>query len=129
VTEVSAPEESDGRSLDWDQARREVKGDPELLKMMVETALEEAPRLLGQIREAVAGADPAALKLAAHTLKGSIRYFGQTLAYQQAFRLEKMGQDKQLEGAGEVLSALEGEMALLRPLLLHYGRQGDTAGD
>jgi len=89
----------------------------------VETALEDTPHLLGRIREAVAGADPAALKLAAHTLKGSIRYFGQTLAYQQAYRLEKMGEDNALEGAGEVLSSLEGEMALLRPLLLDYRRQ------
>jgi len=123
VTDVSTPEEPAGRTLDWDEARRAVGGDPELLKMMVETALEDTPHLLGRIREAVAGADPAALKLAAHTLKGSIRYFGQTLAYQQAYRLEKMGEDNALEGAGEVLSSLEGEMALLRPLLLDYRRQ------
>ena len=129
VTEVSTPEDSDGGGLDWDEARRTASGDPELLKMMVEAALEETPHLLGRIREAVAGADPVSLKRAAHALKGSIRYFGQTIAYQQAFRLEKMGQDKQLEGAGEVLSALEGEMALLRPLLLDYKRQDDTAGD
>ena len=43
---------------------------------MAEAALEETPRLMAAMRQAVAQRDRTQLRLSAHTLKGSIRYFG-----------------------------------------------------
>jgi HPt (histidine-containing phosphotransfer) domain-containing protein len=120
---------SEGNEFDWSAALQAVKGDRKLLRVIVDTVLEETPRLLGEIREAVGGSDLGALQLAAHTLKGSIRYFGQGPAYQQAYRLEEMGRDGDLEGAGEAVAALEGEIAQLNSILLDYGKQEDSKGD
>ncbi len=119
--------QSEGGGLDWEAALRAVKGDPELLKVVVDAVLEEAPRLLAEMRQAIAAGNAAALRLSAHTLKGSIRYFGPSPAYQRASRLEAMGREGRLENAEEVLTALEGEMAQLTATLLQYGRQNDAA--
>ncbi|MFQ5473402.1 MAG: response regulator, partial [Dehalococcoidia bacterium] len=118
-----------GNGFDLDEALRTVKGDRDLLEVVVETVLEETPRLLEAIRRSIADGDPAALRLAAHTLKGSIRYFGQSAAYEHAYRLEKIGREGPLEDAGEVVPVLEGEMARLTAILLNYGHRNDVTGD
>ncbi|MHC4404033.1 MAG: CHASE domain-containing hybrid sensor histidine kinase/response regulator [Planctomycetota bacterium] len=109
---------------DWGQALRALKGDRELLNVVIDAVLEESPRTLAKVREAVAAGDPAALRLSAHTLKGSIRYFGEGPAFQSAFELERMGRDGKMESATETLAILEGEMARLTPILLNYRRRG-----
>jgi two-component system sensor histidine kinase/response regulator len=119
----------EGERADWNAALRAVRGDRQLLDLVVETALEEAPRLMEGIRAAVAAGDPAALRLAAHTLKGSIRYFGEGAAYELAFQLEQMGREGQFEGAAETLAALEGEIAQVTSVLLDYGRRKGASAD
>ncbi|HUT94750.1 MAG TPA: response regulator [Thermoguttaceae bacterium] len=126
VPEFPLPE---GEGVDWNEALGAMKGDRELLDIVVQAALEEVPRLMEEIRQAIAAGDAAALRLAAHTLKGSIRYFGQGPAYQHAYRLEEMGRDGQLEDAGPTLAALEGDMEQLTSLLLDYGQPKDASGD
>jgi len=120
---------SEGNEFDWSAALRAVKGDRRLLRVIVDTVLEETPRLLGEIREAVGQGNAGALRLAAHTLKGSIRYFGQGPAYQQAYRLEEMGRGGDLGNVGDAVVALEGEIAQLNSILLDYGKQEDAKGD
>jgi two-component system sensor histidine kinase/response regulator len=117
-----------GKLVDWAEALRTVKGDRELLKVVVETFLDESPRLLSGIRQAIAEGDCSAVRIAAHTLKGSMRYFGSSQAYESAFRLEKIGQSGNLENAEEAFAALEAEMARLVPALLDYGQGGDVEG-
>ena len=92
----------------------------------MEAATKEIPRLMMAIREAVAGGNAAELQLAAHTLKGAIRYFASGQGFEQVRRLEKMGQDKNLEGAQESLASLEAEVRLLTPALSDYLRQSQT---
>ena len=120
---------NEGDEFDLEKAMDAVRGDHDLLKVVVETVLEEAPRLLEAIREAIAHGDTAALRLTAHTLKGSIRYFGHGAAYRLAYRLEEIGREGQLQDAREALAALEGEMARLTPILLDYERQNGATGD
>ena len=116
--------------LDWSEALRTVKGDRELLRVVVETFLDESPRLVSAIRQAIAEGNPSGLRIAAHTLKGSMRYFGSSEAFERAFLLEKMGQVGNLENTEALVAALEAEMARLIPALLDYiqGHQGATEG-
>jgi two-component system sensor histidine kinase/response regulator len=119
----------EGGGVDWSEALGSVKGDRQLLDLVVETALEETPHLMEGIRAAIGAGDPAALRLAAHTLKGSIRYFGRGPAYELAFQLEEMGRQGRFEGAAETLAALEGEIAQVTSVLLDYGRQKGAGGE
>ncbi len=86
----------------------------------MEVIPEETPRLLATIRKAIDARDLAGLRLTAHTLKGSIRFFAGSRAYATAFEMEKMGRAGNLSGAEEMLSTLHGEVARLTPVLLNY---------
>jgi PAS domain S-box-containing protein len=99
--------------INWNEALDAVKGDRTLLKIVADAAHDEIPKLLRVIRQALAAGDAAALHRAAHTLKGSIRYFGAQLAFDCAFRLEQMGQHGRLDEAPAMLQCLEREAALI----------------
>jgi len=121
------PPETD--ALDWSEALKTVKGDQALLRCVVEAFLEESPRLIRAIREAVASEDATRLRVAAHTLKGSMEYFGATGGFELAYRLEKMGQNNHLEDAKSTLCDLEAIMAQITPVLVHYSRGTNAAED
>ncbi len=112
--------------IDWAVARKAVRGDERLLDTIVETALGEIPQLLAEIRRAADAGDAHALRLAAHTLKGSIRYFGAQPVFELAVRLEAMGQGGRLEGVGEVVSFLDRSSGELMAALAEHILAGNT---
>ncbi len=120
---------ADQGDFDWSQALEAVNGDQRLLRDVVEVILEETPRLVDAIRKAINARDLAGLRLAAHTLKGSIRFFAGSRAYATAFEMERMGQAGHWNGADETLATLEAEVKRLTPVLVHYlGRDGAATG-
>jgi CheY-like chemotaxis protein len=92
-----------------------VDGDPELLSEVVETFSDECPRLLSDVRRAVAEGDARGLERAAHTLKGLMGIFGAETAKEAALRLESIGQAGDLRPAGEACAALEQHIERLMP--------------
>ena len=113
--------------VDWPAALKTVRGDSGLLTTIVETAVTEIPNLLAAVRNAVTGGDPQALRLAAHTLKGSVRYFGALRVTELAARLESLGQAESLHPAREILPLLgDASDELLASLTAHLERSGST---
>ncbi len=108
--------------IDWAESLRGIEGDQRLLRTLVEAALKEIPALAAAAARAVAGADAPALRLAAHTLRGSLRYFGETPAIEHLQRLEQMGQDRNLADAGVALASLQEEMAEITSAMEKYLR-------
>jgi HPt (histidine-containing phosphotransfer) domain-containing protein len=90
--------------------------DPELAAAVIDTFLQESPRLMSEIRTAFARGDAAALRRAAHTVKGAIGYFGDA-AHRAAARLEALAQDGDLAAAEAAGADLEAEFGRLRPAL------------
>ena len=115
--------ESEG-PVDWAVAMDTVRGDRELLRVVVETFLEETPRLMTALRQAIAAGAVGEVKRAAHTLKGSLNYFGALRAVEHAVRLESLAERRDLEGAPAALDDLEGALAQVTPALLYYVRRG-----
>ncbi|MCU0958620.1 MAG: response regulator [Pirellulaceae bacterium] len=111
-----------GEVVDWSEALRSVNGDQQLLRDIVEAFLDESPRLLATMRSAIDQRDGKTLQRAAHTLKGSTRYFGATRVSELALQLETMGARANLAHACETLQDVEREMARLTPLLIDYMR-------
>jgi CheY-like chemotaxis protein len=97
----------------WTQALESVGGDRELLNVLTESVVEEAPRMMDAVRRSVNDRGPEGLQTAAHTLKGAIRYSGKSRAFTRALCLEEMGRDGILEEAPAMLSDLEVEMERL----------------
>ncbi len=111
-----------GQIVDWGEALHSVNGDQRLLRDIVEAFLDESPRLLTMIRGSIEQQDPKTLQRAAHTLKGSTRYFGATQVSEMALQLESMGARGHLVHARDALVDIEREMARLTPILVDYMR-------
>ena len=84
-----------------------VRGDDRLLETIVETALGEIPNLLAEIRRAAAAGDarPSAWRRTRSKDRSAI--LGPAACWNRPMRLEAMGQNGHLEGAGEVLPVLD----------------------
>ena len=91
-------------------------GKPGLLGKIIGLYLDGSPKLLQQARDAVAGADPEALRQAAHSLKSSSANLGATRVAALCRELEQSGRERRLEGVVE----------LLRELEIHYDRARDA---
>ena len=90
-----------------------VDGNRRLLRELVRLFLTDCPQRLAEIEEAVRRSDAEALRIAAHTLKGSVGNFAAKNAFAAAQRLEIMGRDRDLDNGGEARIKLESEVARL----------------
>jgi two-component system sensor histidine kinase/response regulator len=99
--------------IDRDQLLKQIGGNTENLKEIVELFVVESEKLLTEIRNAITNKKPSDLQRAAHTLKGSIRLFGVELPAATALRLENMGRDKNLTDAEQVWMKLSKEIEQL----------------
>jgi CheY-like chemotaxis protein/HPt (histidine-containing phosphotransfer) domain-containing protein len=109
--------------MDWSVALDAVGGDRELLKEIVVAFLEEYPGLLAEIRRTIDRGDAPGLRLAAHRLKGSMRYFAATRAFDHAYILETKGREGDLSGTAGPLSVLDQEIDRLAPTLNAFLRE------
>ena len=100
----------------WDktEALDRIGGDEELLMELCQIFLEESPKLLEKLRQAVAAGDSDGVSRAAHSLKGESSYLGAGPTSQAARQLEEMGRGKDLSRASETLAVLEREVAVLQ---------------
>ena len=90
-----------------------VENDVDFLKTVIGVFITDCPRMLAEIRLAVAARNPTLVKSAAHALKGSVSFFGATSAVEASRILEFMGREENLDGVDEALGVLEREMALV----------------
>ena len=111
--------------MDWNRALEVVQGDRDLLREIVDAFLTECPLQLDQIRDAIAARDQEVLQRAAHTLKSSMRYFGATQAFDQAYELECMGRDGLFDGANEQFELLKCEVDQIHPELSRFAHSGE----
>ena len=103
--------------FDKEVALSRVGGDVELLKEIAVLFLDDYPKSLKELREAVAARDAKRVERSAHGLKGSVSNFGARPAVDAAFQLEAMGRAHQLFEVERVLCSLERALAALRPEL------------
>jgi HPt (histidine-containing phosphotransfer) domain-containing protein len=107
-------------ALDYEAALGHVAGDADLLRELAGVFLAEEPGMRAAVEAALRRRDPAGLKRAAHTLKGSAGTFEARAVHEAAWSLELMGADNNLQGADEawarLSAALDGLCAALREL-------------
>ena len=101
-------------ALDEAAALDRAGGDRQLLGELLGIFLEDCPGRLQAIRDAVTGADPAALMRAAHTLNGSLLVLGAGAATSAVAPLEALGREGRLDGAAALLARLEPELDRVR---------------
>jgi CheY-like chemotaxis protein/HPt (histidine-containing phosphotransfer) domain-containing protein len=116
---AGVPKPTDGdhetSAVDWAAALERLQGDRELLEELVGVIRQEGPKLLADVREAIQRGDAPALKLSAHTLKGSLANFAAADAAEAARRLEMIGKQGDLSEAAQALVLLEHELERFMP--------------
>lgn len=103
--------------FDRNVALARVGGDVELLKEIAVLFLDDYPKSLSELHQAVESGDARRLERTAHGLKGSVSNFGARPAVDAALQLETMGRAQKLAEVEQVLRTLELALAALRPEL------------
>src|ERR1700733_8380038 len=93
------------------EALDRIGGDEELLREVCQIFLEESPKLLKKLQQAVAAGDTDGVVRAAHSLKGESSYLSASGTSRAARQLEEMGHNKDLSHARDTLAVLEREVA------------------
>jgi len=124
---AAQPLAGDTPLVDWKVAEEVVGGDRELLYQVVDAFLQEAPQQMAALRKAIAAAEAVNVRRAAHTLKGSLRYFGVRSAYELAFQLEQAGQTGDLSPSAAIVEPLESALSQVLSELRSFHARGGAS--
>jgi CheY-like chemotaxis protein/HPt (histidine-containing phosphotransfer) domain-containing protein len=117
-----------GPLWDLEAALESVKNDRDLLRIVMETFLEESPKLIAQMRQSLDEGNASQLNMAAHSMKGSLRFFGAEQGFQLAYQLELRGREEDLDKVPPDLEKLEEFLSQLTPSLrAHLEQSGENA--
>ncbi|HYM00460.1 MAG TPA: response regulator, partial [Blastocatellia bacterium] len=103
----------DRRVLDAEELLRNVRGDMDFLKEIVEIFIGQYPEQLSELRLALAAGDAGHVAEIAHKIKGAIGSLRAISALDAVSRLETLGRAGDLTNAAEAATALETEIELL----------------
>lgn len=106
------------KPIDLTTALKATDGDFELLKDVVDAFLEEYPTLMAELEPAILKSDLVVVQRASHTIKGTLRLFGDVPAQAFAERLEEMAQSGALNQAQETFESLRVELSSMREQLV-----------
>ncbi|HUP79375.1 MAG TPA: Hpt domain-containing protein [Pirellula sp.] len=104
--------------IDLSNALKATDGDLQLLQEVLEAFLDEYPTLLAQLEAALLAGNNVVVQRASHTIKGTLRLFGNVPSQAIAEILEQKGVSGSLENARESFESLKLSLATLRLQLL-----------
>jgi two-component system, sensor histidine kinase and response regulator len=123
---------STGDLIDGQHLREVVGGDPDLLQVLLDAFLAEAPQQLAAVRQALQAGDAPTLRRAAHTLKGSAGYFGARPVIEAAYQLERISaaaaEGQTLDAARPLVDQLSELVPKLISRVAELVRQSPAAG-
>jgi HPt (histidine-containing phosphotransfer) domain-containing protein len=85
---------------------KQMSGD-EFINELIDTFLEDAPNLIGEIKAALHANDADSFRRAAHSMKSNAATFGAIQLAALAKELELLGKENKLDETGDKLRALE----------------------
>ncbi len=112
-TPVIHTQAADAAAPAWNKAEAllRIEGDEELLQEMCQIFLDNSPKLLQKLHEAVAAGDADGVMCAAHSLKGESSCLSARATSHAARQLEEMGRNRDLSRASDTLAMLDRELA------------------
>ena len=107
-------------TFDRDELLEELDGDREFLEESLEMMEADGPKLLGEIRDAIAANDAETVSRSAHTLKSMVGNFCAPPAHEAALKVEMAGRDGDLAECTAAHATLEQEVARLQKALREF---------
>jgi CheY-like chemotaxis protein len=109
-----------GESIDRVALLERVEGDQELLGEMIQLFLGDVPQLLDAMRKALQQGDMVLLERSAHSMKGAAGNLSAQVTQNAALQLEQSAKKGDAELSKKNLTALEGAVERLIPLLENF---------
>jgi CheY-like chemotaxis protein/HPt (histidine-containing phosphotransfer) domain-containing protein len=103
-----------------------VEGDRELLRDLLTLFLEDYPKSIAELHDAISSGDAQRIERLAHNLKGAVGSFAAQAAHTLAYDLECRGRQGMIENASEVLQHLEEELQRIAVFVAEHD-WGDVA--
>jgi histidine phosphotransfer protein HptB len=85
---------------------KEMSGD-EFINELIDTFLEDAPKMIAEIKSSYASSDVDSFRRAAHSMKSNAATFGASQLAALAKDLEMLGKENKLHETGDRIKALE----------------------
>lgn len=122
---AKTPVHPDHVAIEWTPTRMiaRLDGDVELAVQLAEIFVDEYPRMLQRLRDAVETGSADEVRRAAHALKGSVSNFIDGGPTATAFELEMMGRSGQLAETQLVLNRLDREIVALAASLREFQKK------
>jgi two-component system sensor histidine kinase/response regulator len=122
---------SDGQSrnsiCDVEKTLARLEGDRELLQQLVQLFLEQTPKEMGEIRDALTQGNHDELARRAHKLKGSVSQFVAPTVLDAVKRLEQLARAGHITDAQTVFQTLQMEMDAFIKVLKHLNQEETLA--
>jgi two-component system, sensor histidine kinase and response regulator len=109
--------------IDKDAILKRMDGDKEILVAVINLFLENCPKLMRQIDNAVKLRSSKLLERYAHRLRGSLDLFSSNAASQAALELEKSGRENNLGNIDQAILILRKEIGQLLPALAALSKE------
>jgi len=132
VASVPPSRRPDGRGVEktepfnYSAALAHVDGDEDLLAEVAALFLQEYPKQLAAVREAIAQKDSRALRRATHSLKGEAANFAAQPVCQAVIELEASAEHEDFDAAQAACSRLQAALRQLKPALEKINLQATT---
>jgi HPt (histidine-containing phosphotransfer) domain-containing protein len=107
-------------SLDKDGVLELLGGDQELLRDILGILLQELPRQLINLRQAITTGDTQAVEHLAHSIKGELGYLSLAEISHNACELEASGRNQDIARAASLFPALQAGISELLPLCAEW---------
>lgn len=115
---ISMEEELNGgetiKVLNLEVALELMDGDADLLKEVLQIFIDDVPRKMNGLRNALESADADAISLEAHSMKGSSANIGAELIRELAIKIQQAGAEHQIGTAKKLFEKLESELTRLK---------------
>jgi HPt (histidine-containing phosphotransfer) domain-containing protein len=105
-----------------------VGGEFEYLEELIDSFLEDAPQLLSELENSIAGGAVATVRRLAHSLKSNGADFGAVVFAGLCKDLEMLATSGQLDGADRLASQLQAEYVRIQTALEAVRRTGKLGG-
>ena len=102
------------KHVNWQEALAVVGGSGDLLCELVTVFLDDLPLQLENIKNAIKQHSAAKLKASSHSLKGAMMFLHTRSPYQNACKLEQLGDENSLDDANVVFEILQRDIATLK---------------
>jgi HPt (histidine-containing phosphotransfer) domain-containing protein len=106
--------------FDRDEMLKRIGDDLQAISDQIDSFLDETPRLMTDLRQALNSRDSRSVERLSHRLKTLARNFGLNQTVAEGLRLEVMGRQGELSEAEPVYVALQDALQQLRDQLLQW---------